>query len=138
MPLFARQPDTAAFVLLVEDEPGIREIIRRFLEQQGYRVRAAASVPEALPSVGPQLRAAILDVILVNSGGRSGIDVLMAIRGLEKGDSVPVLMLTGYGLNAEVQESIASYGAELLHKPVSLIALADWLEKVSHAEDDET
>jgi DNA-binding response OmpR family regulator len=130
MPLFRRaQPKSAGFVLLLEDEPSIRETISRFLAKDGYRVRAVPSVGEALNAINSELQAAILDVILVTSGGRSGLDVLAEIRRGPNGEKLPVLMFTGYGLNPEVQDTIKRFNAELLHKPVELKTLSRWLSE---------
>jgi DNA-binding response OmpR family regulator len=129
MPPFRRAQHDLPYVLLLEDEPSIRDSISRYLSKDGYEVRAVASVREALNSIGLDLRAAILDVILVNSGGRSGLDVLAEIRRRPNGEDVPVLMFTGYGLNDEVQDTITRHGAELLHKPVELRTLTAWLHE---------
>lgn len=135
MPWFGRAPSARRYVLLVDDEPAIRETVTRFLERSGYAVRAVRSVPEAMQSIGPDLGAVILDVILVNSGGRSGIDVLAEIRRRPGGGDVPILMLTGYGLNPDVLAAIECHGAELLHKPVPMGALAAWLKSTTFNSD---
>ncbi len=131
MPWFGRAPSARKYVLLVDDEPAVRETVTRFLERRGYAMRAVCSVREAMQSIGPDLGAVILDVILVNSGGRSGIDVLAEIRRRPAGGDVPILMLTGYGLSPDVLAAIERYGAELLHKPVPLAALAAWLKSTT-------
>ena len=102
--------------------------MKRFLERRGYTVHAVPTVADAMQFIGPDLGAAILDVILVNSGGGSGIDVLAEIRRRPEGQDVPVLMFTGYGLNPDVVAAIETYGAELMHKPVTMDALLSWLE----------
>jgi CheY-like chemotaxis protein len=128
MALFTRATKPG-HILLLDDEPSIRSLFTRVLEQHGYNVQAARTADEAMHAIGPGLKAAILDVILVTSGGRSGIDVLAAIRRDPVTADVPVLMLTGYGLNPEVQAAIAQHGAELLHKPVPNEVVVDWLAR---------
>ena len=116
------------YILVLDDEPVVRETLARFLERRGYRVREARTATEALDAITPALRAAILDVLLVNSGGKSGLDVLQAIRRQPELAHVPVLMFTGFGLSPETVKTIEEHGTELLHKPLSFSILADWLE----------
>ena len=122
-------PTGEGYILLLDDEPGIRAILTRHLQRSGYTVQAARSCDEALAMLGPNLKAAILDVILVNSGGRSGLDVLSSLRTMAGGEDVPVLMFTGYGLSPAVLKAIDQYKADLLHKPVPATTILDWLER---------
>ena len=77
-------------ILVADDEPHIREVIRAYLEREGYDVLEASDGETALEhgrSAGLDLL--ILDVMLP---GRSGFDVLRVLR--SEGSSVGVLMLT--------------------------------------------
>jgi two-component system OmpR family response regulator len=77
-------------ILVADDEPHIREVIRAYLEREGYDVLEASDGETALEhgrSSGLDLL--ILDVMLP---GRSGFDVLRVLR--SEGSSVGVLMLT--------------------------------------------
>lgn len=127
MHLFRGSPDPDGHILILDDEPAIRESLTRLFEKRGYRVRVARNAEEALDAVDRNLRAAILDVMLVNSGGKSGIDVLTAIRGRTELGNVPVLMFTGFGLNPKVTAAIEQAGADLLHKPLAFSVLVDWV-----------
>lgn len=132
MPLFQRPAPApltpTGHILLLDDEPPIRESLSRFLESRGYRVLTARNAGEAFGAIDENLRAAILDVLLVNSGGKSGLDVLTAIRGKAELENVPVLMFTGFGLNPEVVSAIKEHKADLLHKPLSFAVLGEWVE----------
>jgi two-component system response regulator RegX3 len=77
-------------ILVADDEPHIREVVRAYLEREGYEVLEAADGETALEhgrTAGLDLL--VLDVMLP---GRSGFDVLRALR--SEGSSVGVLMLT--------------------------------------------
>ena len=78
-------------VLVVDDDPHIRELLRHFLAGQGYEVTAVATGAQALDAV-PTFRP---DVILVDRlmPGLSGTDVLDALRGA--GVTVPVILMSG-------------------------------------------
>lgn len=79
----------SATVLIVDDEPQIRRVLRTTLTSHGYSVIEARSGEEALDLV----RSEHVDLILldVNMPGRSGLETCREIRG--SGD-VPIIMLT--------------------------------------------
>jgi DNA-binding response OmpR family regulator len=77
-------------ILVADDEPHIREVVRAYLEREGYEVIEAADGEAALEYArNDSLDLLVLDVMLP---GRSGFDVLRTLRG--EGSSVGVLMLT--------------------------------------------
>ena len=122
-------PTGEGYILLLDDEPAIRAALTRHLQRGGYEVRATCCCDEALAMLGPNVKAAILDVILVNSGGRSGLDVLSSLRTAGGGADIPVLMFTGYGLAPDVLKAIDQHKADLLHKPVPAATILSWLER---------
>lgn len=78
-----------ALVLVVEDEVNIAELVRMYLEREGYGVVLAGSGEQALDIAGaspPNL--VILDIAL------PGIDGMEVCRRLRASGSVPILMLT--------------------------------------------
>ncbi|HEX2281582.1 MAG TPA: response regulator transcription factor [Thermomicrobiales bacterium] len=81
--------DHAATVLVVDDEVDIVNLMRDFLEAEGYRVLTAHDGPQALDALaGNGVDCVLLDIMMP---GQSGFDVLRKIR--ETGD-VPVLFLS--------------------------------------------
>jgi DNA-binding response OmpR family regulator len=77
-------------ILVADDEAHIREVVRAYLEREGYEVVEAADGETALEhGRNAGLDLLVLDVMLP---GRSGFDVLRALR--SEGSSVGVLMLT--------------------------------------------
>jgi len=77
-------------ILVADDEPHIREVVRAYLEREGYEVIEAADGDAALEHARSDgLDLLVLDVMLP---GRSGFDVLRALR--SEGSGVGVLMLT--------------------------------------------
>ena len=90
-------------VLVVDDEPMVREVVGRYLVVNGYVVCEAADGPaavDALRDFKPDL--VVLDVMLPNA---SGFDILRAIRAQSE---LPVILLT-----ARVEESDRVLGLEL-------------------------
>jgi two-component system OmpR family response regulator len=77
-------------ILVADDEPHIREVVRAYLEREGYEVLEAADGEAALEhGRNDELDLLVLDVMLP---GRSGFEVLRALR--SEGSNVGVLMLT--------------------------------------------
>jgi two-component system response regulator MtrA len=81
-----------ATVLVVDDDPAIREFVGDVLGFEGYTVRTAADGPSALASIGDRRPdCVVLDVMMP---GMSGHEVLAAIRAADGGPGLPVVMLT--------------------------------------------
>jgi len=80
---------TSAAVLIVDDEPQIRRVLRTTLTSQGYAVLEARTGDEALQAIrGEHVDLVLLDL---NMPGRSGLETCREIRA--SGD-VPIIMLT--------------------------------------------
>ncbi len=104
-------------VLVVDDEPAVREALRRALTLEGYSVELAADGAEALHRVGEGVAtdAVVLDVLMP---GIDGLEVCRRIR--LAGNRVPVLMLTA---RDEVADRVAGLDAgadDYLVKPFAL------------------
>lgn len=81
--------DDAAHLLVVDDDRRIRDLLSRFLHNEGYRVTAAENAAEARAKLGSvSFDLLILDVMMP---GESGFDLARSIRA---SSSVPILMLT--------------------------------------------
>lgn len=78
-----------ATILVVDDEPTVRDVVRRYLERDGFTVRTASTGSEALAeieSAPPSL--VVLDLMLPEISGEE------VCRRLRVGSDVPVIMLT--------------------------------------------
>ena len=109
-------------VLIVEDNADARETLKRLLEYEGHRVRAAGDATAALEV----LRAGRLDVALIDIGlpGMDGYELARRIRA--QGDGGRTLLLvavTGYGLPEDRRRSAAAGFDAHLIKPLDLEAL---------------
>ncbi|HTV82878.1 MAG TPA: response regulator [Acidobacteriaceae bacterium] len=112
-PRTSRQ-DQAPLVLVVDDDPGARELIRNVLEDGGYRVAVAASGSEAL-SATHELRPDLITLDLLMPGGH-GFGALYELKSGFRDALPPVIVIsvtddraTGFALGA----------ADYLVKPVS-------------------
>jgi len=79
-PTPAAQPKTQHHVLLVEDDPGVRNATRVFLKGEGYRVTATASLNEAIRCA---TETRDIDIIVSDyhlGGGGTGTEVIASVR----------------------------------------------------------
>jgi len=93
-------------VLVVDDDPGLRELIRVSLSLDGYTVREAASAEEALAAIedtAPDL--VLLDVVMP---GVDGWQMLQRMQ--ERHGSIPVIMFSGQ-VDPEAAADAESRGA---------------------------
>jgi DNA-binding response OmpR family regulator len=82
-------PGRVPAILVVDDEPTIREVIRRYLEREGWRVLEAGDGSAALRLASQEAPAlVILDLML------PGLDGLALARRLREAGELPILMLT--------------------------------------------
>jgi len=99
-------------LLVVEDDPSLREVIRLGLEEAGYRVVLAEDGPSALiafASSPPDL--VLLDVML------PGLDGFSVCRELRKISLVPIVMLTARTSTEDVVEGLESGADDYVTKP---------------------
>jgi two-component system, cell cycle sensor histidine kinase and response regulator CckA len=109
-------------VLVVEDEPSVRRIIGRVLEEQGYRVLEAPNGRDALAIAGdPATRIDLIvaDVVMPGLGGRD-----LATRLAERRSGVPILFTSGYTGHDVVERGLIERDWPFLAKPVAPDALA--------------
>jgi len=106
-------------ILIVDDEPDIREIVREILQDEGYSV----SVAENAEAARKQLSDQTLDLILLDiwMPGTDGISLLKEWH--EREFDTPVIMISGHG-NVETAVEAIRYGAyDFLEKPLSTAKL---------------
>ena len=104
-----------AEVLIVDDEPDIRELIAGVLEDEGYTVRMASTAEGALKEISnrkPDL--VILDVWLQGSG-MDGLEMLGYLKSID--DAMPVIVISGHGSIETAVTAIRRGAYDFLEKP---------------------
>ncbi|MBP9825112.1 MAG: PAS domain S-box protein [Thermoanaerobaculia bacterium] len=104
-------------VLLVEDNPALRDVTRRQLEAAGYTVLLAGDGEEALALAGTHaapIDLLLTDVVMPKLGGGELAGRLVALR-----PGLPVLFMSGYTDGAIAQHGMLADGIALLEKPFS-------------------
>jgi two-component system, cell cycle sensor histidine kinase and response regulator CckA len=108
-------------VLLVEDDPYVRQFAAVALQMQGYTVVEAGTGAEAMAAAeahADAIHIVVTDVVMPEMGGRQLTD---ALRGRRPG--LKVLFVSGYPEDAVAQFGVAA-GDQFLHKPFAPLALA--------------
>jgi two-component system phosphate regulon response regulator OmpR len=101
-------------ILVVEDDPRLRERLARYLAGEGFRVTTAADAAEAratLRAIDPDLM--VLDVMMP---GESGLDLMQSLR-LEQHHELPILLLTARGAPEDRIAGFEAGADDYLGKP---------------------
>ncbi len=108
--------ETAGRVLVVDDEPGVREALDGILRDEGFEVTTVESGEDALAAFTERsFDAVLLDIWLP---GKDGLEVLMELR--ERAVEAEVVMISGHG-TIETAVRATKLGAfDFVEKPLSL------------------
>lgn len=126
-----------ATILVVDDEPGVRDVLQDALEAAGHDVVTAANGAEGLD----QLRRnhADLCVLDINMPTVNGFEFVERLR--ESGDKTPVLMLTARDSSGDVERGLRLGADDYVKKPYSLqellLRVAAILRRASDEDEDD-
>jgi two-component system phosphate regulon response regulator PhoB len=121
-------PRTRPTVLVCDDEPVLRMLVRATLDDGRYTIVEACDGEQALERV----RADHPDVILLDMmmPGRSGSEVLLELRRNPETAATPVIMLTARAQAADREAMDLAGATHYLTKPFSPVGLAALVEEV--------
>lgn len=103
-------------ILVVDDEPDLREILQCNLESAGYEVDTAESAEEALHILSPSHNLILLDVMM---GGMSGFRMAEKLR-KELKNQTPIIFLTAKDTENDLLTGFSAGGDDYISKPFSL------------------
>jgi len=115
-----------AYVLVVDDEPDIRDLVREILEDEGYEVATAESAEAARD----QLRERRPELVLLDiwMPGEDGISVLKAWAAAGE-LNFPVVMISGHGTVETAVEATRHGAIDFVEKPLSMGKLLATVEQ---------
>jgi len=100
-------------ILIVDDDPGLRRLLERFLTEQGYRARAVENVEQMDRLLGRELfQLVVLDLMLP---GEDGLSACRRLR--ESNNQVPIIMLTAKGDESSRIQGLELGADDYLAKP---------------------
>lgn len=115
-------------ILVVEDDPASRKLMRDVLEFKGYRSQEAETAEDGLRLVGEERPALIL--MDVQLPGMSGIDALKILRGAAETSDIPVIAVTASVMHRQEKELITAGFDDWERKPVSVASLLGKMRKL--------
>lgn len=118
-------PPTTVNVLVVDDEPGMRETLVDILETVGYNVSAAVDGDSALEA----LRTTDVDIVVmdVQMPKRDGVSVLQQLNP----PPPTVIMMTAYAIEERLRAAVDGNAFAILHKPFAVGRLLSVLESAA-------
>ena len=123
----ANIPQGTETILLVEDEPAVREMAIITLQEQGYNVLEATNGQDALrlaTEYANHIDLLVTDVIMPQMNGKDLADQIIAVRPQTK-----TLFTSGYTDDAIIQHGVLKSGIAFLPKPFTPAALARKVRK---------
>lgn len=125
--------DAGGLVLVVDDDEGVLEISREFLEHFGYEVLTADGGRDGVKifhARHPELDAVLLDLAMPDLDGEEAFLEMKALR-----EDVPVILMSGFDEEA-ARERFAGHGiAGFLRKPYEPEELVRIVQAAVHHED---
>ncbi|MCA9917984.1 MAG: response regulator [Anaerolineales bacterium] len=118
-------------ILLVDDEPNLRQLLRHMLEIGGYQVVEAEDGLDALDrltEMTPDVM--ILDVMMPNL---DGVTLCKQLRASARFATLPIVMLSGKTQYKAVQEGLAAGANRYLCKPITVDELIQTVREILSA-----
>ena len=115
-------------ILIVDDNPDIRNILNELISDLGYKTRVAANYQQALSEIDKKIPdVAVLDVKLSNTENNEGLKLLDHIK--NKNKDIPVIIISGHG-NIEMAVDSLRLGAfEFIQKPFDKNRLTNFINR---------
>lgn len=119
--------DRQELILIVEDEPAVRQFSVDALTELGYSVIEADSALAAfrLLDAHPEISLLFTDIVMPDTNGRK-----LADEALRRRPGLKILYTTGYTRNAVVHNGVVDPGVELIGKPFTVEQLANKVRAV--------
>lgn len=118
-------------ILLVDDEPNLRELLRHMLEIGGFEVVEAEDGFDALDKLAENAPdVMILDVMMPNL---DGVSLCKQLRATARFATLPIVMLSGKTQYHAVQEGLAAGANRYLCKPITVNELIQTVREVLSA-----
>ena len=104
-----------AKIMLVDDDEGVRELLKKFLVKMGHEVVTASSGEEALKKIVERPTIVLLDIMMPDMHGFKVLDKIK-----ETAPSTQVIMVTGLDETVVGVESLERGAFEFVTKPINL------------------
>ncbi|HVP17438.1 MAG TPA: sigma-54 dependent transcriptional regulator [Spirochaetia bacterium] len=119
-------------ILVIDDEPNVRTVLKMLLEDDGYEVLTAENGEKGMAAIneGPELDLVISDLKMP---GIDGLELLRHVK--QAGRSLPLVMITAYGSIEKAVEAMKSGAADFITKPFNKDVIRHIVHKLLTTED---
>jgi DNA-binding response OmpR family regulator len=120
-------------VLIIDDEPDLVALVKRWLERDGHQVELAADGAAALDALkwDPLPHLVLLDVMLPKM---DGFEVLQKLRAEPRTRSLPVVMVTSFSRDRDAARGRELGANDYIVKPLMEV---DFLKRIEHLIKDQ-
>jgi FixJ family two-component response regulator len=125
-----RVKDTSQTVMVIDDDPGVRDSIGRLLRSAGFQVSLFGSVSEFLAAARPEGPACL--VLDVQLPGQTGLELQRDLAGAKR--QLPIIFITGHGDIPMSVEAMKGGAIEFLTKPFREEDLLEAIQ-IGHGRD---
>jgi FixJ family two-component response regulator len=119
-----------ATVMVIDDDPGVRDSLGKLLQSAGFRISLFGSVSEFLAADRPEGPACL--VLDVRLPGQSGLELQRELAGAKR--QLPIIFITGHGDIPMSVQAMKGGAIEFLTKPFREQELLDAIQ-LGHARD---
>jgi len=125
-------------ILIIEDDPDIRELLVYNLERDGYLVSAAVTAEAGLSECNPDFGKGLPSLILLDImlPGIDGLEALRRLKAMAHTRSIPVIMMTAKGEDADVVSGLELGADDYITKPFSPRVLIARVRTALRRNDD--
>ena len=101
-------------ILVVDDDLEIRTISNDFFQLLGYNVVLASNGQDALNKFSSNIDGVVLDMMMPVMDGLQCYNQLRVLN-----PTIPIMMISGYGVNDDIEEHFKDKNFRFFHKPVN-------------------
>lgn len=116
-------------IMVVDDQAGVRLLLREVFREVGYRVALAVHGQEAVAMASAELPS--LALVDLKMPVMDGLETLRTLKGLDP--TMPILMMTAVG-EGRVNELLENGARDCITKPFDIFALRDLVQQILQEE----
>ena len=116
-------------ILIIDDNPDIRNIINDLILDAGYKTRLAANYNQALKEIDKKLPDVAIIEVKLDKGDNDGLELLSHIK--QKNKDIPVIIISGHANIEMAIKSLKSGAFEFIEKPFDQERLINFINRAA-------
>lgn len=119
-------------ILIVDDEPDIRDLVSGVMEDEGYSTRSSANSDDALAEIGARRPSLVLLDVWLEGSRLDGLDLLEEIK--RRDPTIPVIVISGHGTLDTAVAAIRRGAIDFIEKPFEAERLLIMVARATETE----